>query len=80
MNGLAFDVSSSPCAGAHVGGPVGDHLLGVVGRLAVVEGVANEYNEVIHIEGMVEGVKGCIDVEDTTGYSRASCPRIRALL
>ena len=68
MGGLVLDVGGSPWAGAHGGGRVGGQLLGVDGDLAGVGGVADEDDDVIHIEGVVEGVKGRVDLEDAAGY------------
>ena len=34
-------------------------------------GVAEEDDEVIHVEGVIEGVKGRVDLEDAAVYIRA---------
>ena len=53
--------------GAHDAGCVVGQILDVVGDLL---GVAEEDNEVIHVEGVVKSVKVRVDLKGAAGYVR----------
>ena len=64
MGGLVLDIGCSRQGSARGGSRVIGQLLGVVGDFSGVVGVAKEDNDVMDVEGVVESVNGCVNLEE----------------